>query len=1182
MPVPRISVVVPFHNNGDVLGDCLKSIAAQSFSDFEVIMVDDGSADNGPEVAAAQAAADPRFKLVQVNGGSPGFSRNQGIRRATGEFLSFVDGDDLLPAHALERMLLTLERSGSDFVSGGVERIGPAGITQSALHAKAIKVRKIGTHISVSPELFFDVSVWNKLFRKSFWDANNLIFPEGVVWEDLQLMTKAHVLAHGVDVIPDYIYYWRERGAGALSITQSRTSIENFRDRITALLVIDEFLREHKPARMEREHQRKALLNDLWLYIPDLGRTTDAYRVEFLDLMGTYLAQIDRRVIRQLPSTHKLAYHLIARRMMPELLEYAGYLNEQPIRTVQVVREHGRIWADLPFRTDRNKRIPARIYRTQLQELNPFVRVEGIDWEDGRLVITGCAYVPSIDIRKRRHASKIIILRPRQLGRLPVIIPARSFRHPEAKQWSAQTRYDYDWAGFRAEINPRWFRIGSRWQTGDWDGFVLVRGRGVWRLSRLHTPIRGSAERPQARQVAPGVRMGVRWLSRRLHLQVTHTPAELVSCEKSGDDVVLGVDLEQSAAGQEARLVLTWSRGTASRELPTTVTASPGGGFRLSGVMSAGLMTDGLSLDFASMAVTEQDAQVEWDLWAQLPGAARVRVAFAADGAEYTFPDGPEEVAVERTRYGNVVVMRRPVRPVIDEHSWSPDGTLTISGNYAGRPGAELEAVLTRMGSTDLYRVPVQRDGDRFTVVVPAAGMPSFGLNLPLRNGAWQVKLRFAGDTSSQELLSPVYDHARLDRTDRERHQFGPKLYRFTTTDYDTPLLAVNSLLKLAEHGRIQRRVLREMYYPLQQRRGLKDAVVFVSFKGKQASDNPLGIAAELRRRGDDREHIWAVIDWSVPVPDGARPVLMGTEGYWDALARSQYIVSNDDMPTGFEKRAGQVYLQTWHGTPLKKIGWDVAQLQSISGAKYLDHLADDIAKWDMLLSPGPFSTPILQRAFRFGGEILESGYPRNDVLAAGDTSALAATVRQRIGAPDGKKIIMYAPTWRDNQYYASGRYRFDVRLDLERAYQELGDDYVILIRGHHHMADDVPSGVRPGFVLNVTNYPDVSELFLVSDALVTDYSSMMCDFAVTGKPMVFYAYDLEDYRDNLRGFNIDFEAEVPGPLVTTSGEVIAALRDLPGVTAGYRVRYEAFAARFCSLDDGKAGARVCDRLFGS
>jgi CDP-glycerol glycerophosphotransferase len=1181
MPVPRISVVVPFHNNADVLGDCLKSIAAQSFTDIEVIMVDDGSVDGGAELARAQAAADPRFKLIQVNGGSPGFARNQGIMRATGEYLSFVDGDDALPSHALERMLLTLEASGSDFVSGGVQRIGPMGITVSGLHAKAIKTRNIGTHISASPELFFDVSVWNKLFRKSFWDSHGLIFPEGVVWEDLQLMTKAHVLAKAVDVIPDFIYYWRERGSGALSITQSRTSIENFRDRITALLVIDEFLREHKPHRMVREHQRKALLNDLWLYVPDLGRASEAYRAEFLALSGTYLAQIDKRVIRQLPSTHKLAYHLIARKMMPQLLEYAGWLNEQPVRTVQVVRERGRIWADLPFRKERKLRIPASIYRTQMRELDPYVRVEGVDWENGKLVISGCAFVPSVDIRKRRHTSKIVILRPRKLGRLPVIVLARSFRHPEAKQWSGQLRYDYDWAGFRAEISPRWFRPTGRWLTGDWEGFVLVRGRGVWRASRLHTPIRGSAERPAARQVAPGIRLGVRWLGRRMHVQVVRTPAELHGCELHGEDMVLEVDLEQWASGPDPELVLVWAKGTATRPLATAASRLPSGSLRLRGVLPAELLRGGLSLDFTAGAVTENDARIEWDLCIDRPGAGRIRVAFPVDGREYAYQAGAEEVAVERTRYGNVVVMRRGLRPVIDEHSWAEDGSLTLRGSYADLTGQQIEAVLIRTGSTDTHRMPVQRDGDRIGITVPAAGMPFFGRRQPLRDGLWQLKLQPAGQEASQELITVVYDHSRLGDLDGHRHQFGPKLYRFTTTDYDTPLLTVNAALKLAEHGRIQRRVLRDMYYPIQQRRGLKDAVVFISFKGKQASDNPLGIAAELRRRGDTREHIWAVNDWSVPVPDGAKPVLMGTEGYWDALARSRYIISNDDMPTGYEKRPGQVYLQTWHGTPLKRIGFDVEQLQSVSGAKYMDHLTADVAKWDMLLSPSPFSTPILKKAFRFSGEILESGYPRNDMLAAGHTEALAASVRERIGLPAGKRVVLYAPTWRDNQFYASGRYRFDFRLDVERAWQQLGDDYVILVRGHHHMADDVPAGTRPGFVLNVSAYPDVSELFLVSDALITDYSSMMCDFAVTGKPMIFYTYDLADYRDNLRGFYLDFEAEVPGPLLATSDEVISAMADLDSITTRYRTRYELFAAKFCPLDDGKAGARICDRLFG-
>src|SRR5262249_35445249 len=160
-----------------------------------------------------------------------------------GEYLAFVDADDALPAHAYERLLHALEGSGSDFVSGNVQRIGPLGITQSALHAMAIKGRKTGTHISRNPALFYDVSVWNKLVRRSLWDRHGLLFPEGTLWEDLHLITRAHVLARAVDTIPEPIYYWRERGTGALSITQSRTDISNYRDRINVLLFIDAFLR---------------------------------------------------------------------------------------------------------------------------------------------------------------------------------------------------------------------------------------------------------------------------------------------------------------------------------------------------------------------------------------------------------------------------------------------------------------------------------------------------------------------------------------------------------------------------------------------------------------------------------------------------------------------------------------------------------------------------------------------------------------------------------------------------------------------------------------------------------------------------------------------------------------------------------------------------------------------------
>jgi CDP-glycerol glycerophosphotransferase len=138
----------------------------------------------------------------------------------------------------------------------------------------------------------------------------------------------------------------------------------------------------------------------------------------------------------------------------------------------------------------------------------------------------------------------------------------------------------------------------------------------------------------------------------------------------------------------------------------------------------------------------------------------------------------------------------------------------------------------------------------------------------------------------------------------------------------------------------------------------------------------------------------------------------------------------------------------------------------------------------------------------------------------------------------------------------------------------------VLLIRGHHHLANDVQAGSWTGFARNVTGYPDITDLFLIADVLVTDYSSVMFDFAVTGRPMLFFTYDLAAYRDKLRGFCFDFEAEAPGPLLTTSDEVLAALTDTDRAVASYRDAYRAFAAKYCPLDDGKAGARVCDRLF--
>ena len=310
--------------------------------------------------------------------------------------------------------------------------------------------------------------------------------------------------------------------------------------------------------------------------------------------------------------------------------------------------------------------------------------------------------------------------------------------------------------------------------------------------------------------------------------------------------------------------------------------------------------------------------------------------------------------------------------------------------------------MLRRIGSADSHVIGFGVRDERFTIEADLDRMPFFGSAIPLRDGEWNLYVRPAG-TGSEALAELKYDHGRLADVTSQRVAAGRKWYRLLVTGYDNPLITAEPQLRRVEQGNFGARALRRGFYPALLRSApLRDQVFFVSWKGKQCGDNPLGIAEELRRRGDGREHLWAVTDWSVPVPEGGTGVLRGTQEYYEALARSKYLISNDDMQAPFRKRDGQFYLQTWHGTPLKKIGFDIANPQFISGTAYFDHLAKDVAQWDLLLSPNPFSTPVMRGAFRYEGEIGEYGYPRNDLLGRSDAAEVAARVRDRLGCPPG------------------------------------------------------------------------------------------------------------------------------------------------------------------------------------
>ncbi|MET0469153.1 MAG: CDP-glycerol glycerophosphotransferase family protein, partial [Aeromicrobium sp.] len=272
--------------------------------------------------------------------------------------------------------------------------------------------------------------------------------------------------------------------------------------------------------------------------------------------------------------------------------------------------------------------------------------------------------------------------------------------------------------------------------------------------------------------------------------------------------------------------------------------------------------------------------------------------------------------------------------------------------------------------------------------------------------------------------------------------------------------------------------------------------------------------------------------------------------------------------------------VQTWHGTPLKRMQYDAVSTTGRAEG-YLERVAAKTATWSVLLSPSPYATKAFRSAFRYEGRVLEAGYPRNDVLVT-EAKERGEITRQRLGLRPQDRVVLYAPTFRDDVKQGK-QFVWDGALEWPPLVEGLDENTVILVRRHSVVRGSlrIPPELADR-VVDVSDYPDMQDLLCVADVLVTDYSSVMFDYAILDRPIVLFCYDLEHYRDDLRGFYLDLEAEAPGPIVTTQEELRQALLEAQAHGDAHAARRHEFRERFAPLDDGRATARVVDELFGS
>jgi CDP-glycerol glycerophosphotransferase (TagB/SpsB family) len=357
--------------------------------------------------------------------------------------------------------------------------------------------------------------------------------------------------------------------------------------------------------------------------------------------------------------------------------------------------------------------------------------------------------------------------------------------------------------------------------------------------------------------------------------------------------------------------------------------------------------------------------------------------------------------------------------------------------------------------------------------------------------------------------------------------------------------------------------------------------VFFESFLGKNYSGNPKYIYEQMLKeeKFKDFTFVWSYTgDYPEDIPGDPILVQRETTEFFRYLAKSKYWVSNIILPV-HKKREGVVYLQTWHGTPLKKLGFDI----DIEGPETLarENFYIESRNWDYLISANRYSSEIFQRAFKYEKEMLEVGYPLNDIFYDDQLENKVRELKTKLNIPLNKKVILYAPTWRDNEMGNSWEHLFELKFDLDNYYEQLKDDYVLVLRMHHLISDALEISPKyKEFVYDFSRYNDIQELYVISDLLITDYSSVFFDYANSKRPILFYAYDFEEYKENIRGFYLDMEKDLPGPVLQDENELLHAIETIDEVSNSYKEKYEAFYKRFCSLEDGKSAKRVVDRVF--
>ncbi|MCM1272093.1 MAG: CDP-glycerol glycerophosphotransferase family protein [Clostridium sp.] len=1138
-----VSVIIPVYNVEEYLKECLDSMLVQGNVSLQIIMIDDGSTDGSGKLAQQYVKEHTNFEYHLIENGGLGHARNYAIQFVKGKYLTFFDSDDIIVDGTYAKMFQLAEKYKSDLTICDVARFNSQKTWAAGLFEKVFEDIEDNTHITKSPRLLYDTIVCDKLIRTSFYKKNKFFFTENALYEDIPVSMPMHYKANSVSILNSVGYLWRVRDGASKSITQGTSSQKNLTDRLDAMKRLNSFYKnELKNEDMWHRQQEKNFIIDLLIFVNECNKIPHEQAEESMRIIREYIDEnMDKEIIDGLPVLYREKYKYV---MNNDLDRLVSFLDNQSQ------------YHEFPVREDQNRllmKTPEDLYEqgtydvtNELNDAPVKCTIRDLKIDDSKIIISGHVFKPRINIPENSERVLKAYLY-NQVTHNRVELPIEDLVTTElTAKWGQKlcsyngeiSNYNYDGAGFQITLDAA--QIAYTDALYGRNNILIEYTDRFCKKSFLLKKLRGGIKNSKNNTT--------------VFVDNNVTTIRFGYLDEIFFDI-LKLDIICESLYLKNDKLICKTTGSCKE-------------------MAA------LCDDAREYKLDQEEENIYSADISKLKAGGRLFTASEAGDKQELYT---AEKGIEIQEYDtNVLVVNtistRQVRFVIDDVITKITNTkkinkiLQMTVSIAGN-----KKLLAKAKSLCVF---VRDDKAKKDVVLAEAACD-------FSNGAnsLRIDINFAGRKITKNFYNSTrtvcVEYKMEDNTTYKTALFSETKGKHNIKIKDLKIgcyRGANGLfyIKLTnewseeENSPEKRRLLTNENYPKYRKKKIcENRIIFESMWGTKYSCNPQALYEYIDKHYPEYECIWSLEDPRTPIKGKGIRVRRGSQKYFEYLATAKYFVNNVNFEDAYVKRKGQIEIQTMHGTPLKTIGLDVTEDFSTEAVR--EKYIKKNSRWDYLIVQGKFMEEKGYDCYRFNKKILTTGYPRTDRLFHTDNAKLSV-LKQELGLPLDKKLILYAPTWRVKN-------RFDMMLDLEKMKETLKDEYALLVRLHHFSTGGYTVPADDEFIFDLGDYQYVEDLYNISDILITDYSSVMFDYALLNKPMIFFTYDMEEYCDKLRGLYIDFEKEAPGTLAFTSDEVINAIVNVEEEQKKNRDRIESFHSKFLTYENEKSCEKVVQEV---